>query len=66
MIYTNVEVHHESRQISKTEITAKIVKDVFIEGIGGGGGCLSKNGSHHGWSTTKNAKNFKITLGKML
>ena len=38
MIYTNVEVHHESRQISKTEITAKIVKDVFIEGIGGGGG----------------------------
>ena len=42
MIYTNVEVHHEPRQISKTEITAKIVKDVFIEGIGGEGGVWVK------------------------
>ena len=52
MIYTNVEVHHEPRQISNWS--------------GGGGRGLSKNGSHYGWSTTKNVKNFKITLGKML
>ena len=35
MIYTNAEVHFEPRQTSKTEITAKIVKGVFIGGSGG-------------------------------
>ena len=36
MICTNAEVHFEPRQTSKAEISAKIVKGVFIGGSGGG------------------------------